>query len=465
MDYERISELAAKAISGDSEALGALCEEKARPILYHALKILGNRDDAQDAAQEVLIAICKGIGNLKDTKSFNAWVYTIVLNTCKGFQKKRIRAGIKGNVEFREYEPIEEDRDVLPHAHAEDMDEKNILRRIVSDLPAKRRNAILMYYYDGMAYAEIAEAMGTTISTVSTNIFHAKKMIRKEYERYMKEIEGGSKGVQRGEDMNTYERGAGIFALLPSALHEEALQLISEKDLEIFREVIDSVIGSMKAGASAAAPAGHTAVNAVTKMLLATAAMTTVVSVSVLAIASPWDVPARISPEQSAPAAIAEEQAPAEEPVLTEPNPPQPVEIITENIITETAPILSGLPNETPAPPQTTPTPENLNPVIEEPPAVIDTDLFITFSGGDCECGHVNPKEAHIGGEHSNGNLRWSICEEGSADSLFAGSGKDVEIPLAALSTGGSEISYVLRVHVTDSDGNERTAERWFLLS
>ncbi|MDR1028774.1 MAG: sigma-70 family RNA polymerase sigma factor [Clostridiales Family XIII bacterium] len=477
MDNEAIGALALKAKNGDRDALSALCEAKARTVLYHALKHLGNREDAQDAAQESLIRICGNIGGLKDPASFNAWAQKIVLHTCFEFRKKRHDTAVRTeSVTEREFE--ERDRDVLPQAYAEDADGKEILRRIVSSLPPKRRETVLLYYYDGLSYTEIAEVTGVTVSTVSTNLLRAKESIREAYERYEKygrERQDGKNGqngkgwgrkVKRGEVM---KESLGIFALLPEALREEAAVLVTDADIAFLKEGTLSALANVQlSGAGGAVvSAGN---GAATLKMLAVAALITSLTVTCVFMA--------LDPVPTGRSEVAVREAPVTDAADEEaPDTTAPPAKETPDGYTETTTlaadeeIVPGDAPATPIPQETVPTvpaplPERLNPVVPEPPATPeDTDLSVSFLEGDCSCGHVNPKEAFVSGRHAVGEIRWSIEGEADGSVLYTGTGGRVSIPLAALAErSGNDGVYILRFSVTDAEGHTRNAQRWFLV-
>jgi hypothetical protein len=403
--------------------------------------------------------------------------------------------------------------DAIPHAHAEDADDRETLLRIVSGLPEKRRDAILMFYYDEMSYAEIAEAMDVSVSTVSTNILRAKKTIKKAYERYTEKREERDVGKMRVGDMR-YAPGmeSGVLALLPGVLQGEAHHLVAKSDVELLMNSVKPLLSSMKAAAGIGAGHGNVvdaagAVNpassaslpasaaAATKMLVVATCISAAASLAAIPVIGP--APARIQPaagEYPPAAYVADVAAPgdgavggtygSDKPGGSEAPPvggDTPVAQDSDGgdrpaktgsaVATDTQPYPSSphtaLPSTSPAPaagavqPAVTYPPadgsaaEIAAPSIEAPAAIMDPDLPIVFTGGDCPCGHVNPDSAVIGGEHSEGDVSWRVMEEDKNDILFSGTGAVIEEPMAKLAGQGREGSYVIEACVVDPGGGE----------
>ncbi|MDR0357019.1 MAG: RNA polymerase sigma factor [Clostridiales Family XIII bacterium] len=182
MTREQFYAITERAKNGDEEAFKILIENKLRTILLQSMNILNNRQDAEDATQEVVISVYRNISKLQNPQVFNAWLHRIIINTCNTMiGKKTRRKDVAGLDDF--YETAGDgDADFLPQESLENKEGREELRRIVESLPKKRREALKMYYFDEMSYAEIARSMGVTVSAVSTYILKAKRQIKKKYE-------------------------------------------------------------------------------------------------------------------------------------------------------------------------------------------------------------------------------------------------------------------------------------------
>jgi RNA polymerase sigma-70 factor (ECF subfamily) len=242
MKEKKIVELAKKSIKGNRKAFEKLCRLKQREIFFSALTILKDRCVAEDVAQETILSMFLHIKTLKDPRTVESWIYTITRNNCFRVLKSR-------NVYARELdiddinvegEVTEYDREFLPEAYVEDEAMSDRLYEIVLSLPEKRREAIMLYYYDDMSYREIAEITGVSIKTVSGNITRARAMIKEELEKD-KEKELKSVG------------GAASGTVLGRVLDKQASKLVSARSLAAFEVMWMSSIKSMPFPAAASA--------------------------------------------------------------------------------------------------------------------------------------------------------------------------------------------------------------------
>jgi RNA polymerase sigma factor (sigma-70 family) len=171
-------ELARKAQKGDKVAFEELCRSKQRVILFTAMTMLKNNEDAEDATQETILIMFRHLDQLKSLDAIDAWILKIVRNRCIEILRKRSKRYTEDDIDDETVNVAEENREFLPEAYAEDKALSDRLYEIVCTLPEKRREAVLMYYYDDLSYKEIAKITGTSIKTVSTNLMKARKMIK-----------------------------------------------------------------------------------------------------------------------------------------------------------------------------------------------------------------------------------------------------------------------------------------------
>lgn len=80
--------LVRRSVQGDKDAFERLCRMEAQPIIYYCIKVLGNRQDGEDAAQEVFIQMQQSIHSLKAPEAFVSWVRKLTLNVCGKMRRK-----------------------------------------------------------------------------------------------------------------------------------------------------------------------------------------------------------------------------------------------------------------------------------------------------------------------------------------------------------------------------------------
>jgi RNA polymerase sigma-70 factor (ECF subfamily) len=224
--------LAAKAIKGDANSFEELCRAKQQQMIFSAYTILKNYHDAEDAAQNAIISMYRNITKLKSPEAIDAWIYTIVKSQCAMILRK---VGKTSEVDIDDDAIIveEENREFLPEKYAEDEELSDKVYEIVSTLPEKRREAILMYYYDDLSYKEIAKITGNSIKTVSSNISKARAMIKEKL------------NLNSKSDLGMLSVGGGS-TVMSRIFEQQATKHVSSESLNAFEKTWTSSIKTMK---------------------------------------------------------------------------------------------------------------------------------------------------------------------------------------------------------------------------
>ncbi|MDR1816402.1 MAG: sigma-70 family RNA polymerase sigma factor [Clostridiales Family XIII bacterium] len=168
------------AKDGDVRAFESLCGMFAKSILFEARRYIGNPHDADDAAQEAVIAMHRSIGGLRDPDAFRPWMYRLVKYCClKHVRRLNVLKGGEDAADIDDYS------ESLPDERSEGNPQESLLadervaliRKAIGQLCERQRESLILYYYENLTYSEIAYALGCTASTVSTNIMKAKRNI------------------------------------------------------------------------------------------------------------------------------------------------------------------------------------------------------------------------------------------------------------------------------------------------
>lgn len=178
------------AINGDSEAFARLYELSKRQVYFTCLKFLKNEDDAQDITQEVYITVMKKLPTLADKASFQPWVNRIAVNKCKNFLKARHDVSLDEMQEEENYPEIP-DEDMLPEDYVMNAAKRRIVMDIMeSVLSDIQYQTVIMFYFNNLSVAEIAEITESPVGTVTYRLNVARAKIKKgvlEYEEKNKD--------------------------------------------------------------------------------------------------------------------------------------------------------------------------------------------------------------------------------------------------------------------------------------
>jgi RNA polymerase sigma-70 factor (ECF subfamily) len=161
----------AAALDGDPGARAWIAEIWFDPIYRFSFRMLGNEEDARDAAQESLLKVLQGLPRYDPSRRFSTWVFGITRNTCIDEHRRRRRRA-----------PLE-DRDI-PDDRPSGLDITERERRArdvqtaLQKIGPMYREAILLYHFEHLKYREIAEALNLPIGTVMNRIFRARQLLR-----------------------------------------------------------------------------------------------------------------------------------------------------------------------------------------------------------------------------------------------------------------------------------------------
>ncbi len=177
--FKHLSRRSGRQALGDRFWSLAAAEEKR---LYRlAFRYTGNQYDAEDLAQETLLAAYRSFYQLRDPKRFRGWLFAILRNAfLKKKRSERMRTA-----------PLEEDgRDYLEvleaaasQYNAEELyakvSESRQVQESVAGLPEKYQTVILLRFTEGMTYQEIANALGIPLGTVMSRLSRGKQMLKR----------------------------------------------------------------------------------------------------------------------------------------------------------------------------------------------------------------------------------------------------------------------------------------------
>lgn len=176
MEKEKIRRLVLQAEQGDRAAFGELYEETGRSVYFNCLKLLGNAQQAEDITQDTFMKALEKLDSLKEPENFSAWVNRIAINNCKMYFRKNPRTAEEESEKIIDDTP---DSELIPDDYADSAEKRRIIMNIIDTaLTDEQRQTIILYYFDMMSVAEIAEIMECSVGTVTSRLSAARKKIR-----------------------------------------------------------------------------------------------------------------------------------------------------------------------------------------------------------------------------------------------------------------------------------------------
>lgn len=165
----------AAAADGDVGARAWLVERWTPTIYRFALRMVGDEQDASDLAQDTMLRVLNSLDRYDPSRPFSTWVFGIARNACIDEHRKR---------QHRRHEPVDEVADAraspLQDASREQRAEQ--LHAALAEIPPMYREVLVMYHFEHLKYAEIAEILGLPLGTVMNRIFRARQRLRAVFE-------------------------------------------------------------------------------------------------------------------------------------------------------------------------------------------------------------------------------------------------------------------------------------------
>jgi RNA polymerase sigma-70 factor, ECF subfamily len=160
---------------GDREAWRELYEaHKDRVYSIAVYYFHGDETAAADATQQVFLKVMNGIGKYRGNAQFSTWLHRIVVNTCIDSSRRRKTSAVM--TEDTVLAALVDPR----VSHEEAMAGREVARSVqdaIAELPPKLRVAILLRYFDELAYPEMAAALNCSIGTVSSRLSRAHRLL------------------------------------------------------------------------------------------------------------------------------------------------------------------------------------------------------------------------------------------------------------------------------------------------
>ncbi|MFN6379434.1 MAG: RNA polymerase sigma factor [Flavobacteriales bacterium] len=166
----------------DQKAYAELMERYREPIYFMLLKMVNNKDDAEDLTIEAFGKAFRRMHQYTPQFAFSTWLFKIATNNCIDYiRKKRIKAiSIDQGFSTEDGDTIEisvKDA-VLDPAEAMQKEERiKKMREIVDKLKPRYRRLVEMRYFDELAYEEIAEELNLPLGTVKAQLFRAREFL------------------------------------------------------------------------------------------------------------------------------------------------------------------------------------------------------------------------------------------------------------------------------------------------
>jgi RNA polymerase sigma-70 factor (ECF subfamily) len=162
-------------LNGNPNAFTALVDRYKNMVYTLALKMVNNKEEAEEIAQDTFIKVYNSLGKFKGESKFSTWVYKITYNTCLDSLKKSKREKKTSYIEDFSEHQVKEIEGILD---AIDEKEKNqVIQDCLEELPNDEAFLLILYYFEDQSVDEISKVMNNSVSNIKVKLFRTRKKL------------------------------------------------------------------------------------------------------------------------------------------------------------------------------------------------------------------------------------------------------------------------------------------------
>ncbi len=168
--------------AGDAPAFEELVMTYQHRVFGVALRMLGNRAEAEDVAQEAFVRAHRALGGFRGDAKLSTWLYAITsrlcLNRLASGERRMARQGEDALLRLSDAGP-------RPDAALERRELETALGRAIAELPEDRRIVVVLRDLEGLSYEEIAQVLELELGTVRSRLHRARAELKEKLERFL----------------------------------------------------------------------------------------------------------------------------------------------------------------------------------------------------------------------------------------------------------------------------------------
>ncbi len=191
-------EWARRLLAGDASAFTPFVESFQARIFQYSWLMCGQREDAEEVAQETLLKAFQSFDQLRDPENVKSWMFRIAKNYCLMKRRKSIYAPDR-ELSLDELMPADGQEAKLQVADGSELPEGRLLRRELNEelqralreLPDTYRPVVLLRDIEGLSTAETAEVLELSEDVVKQRLHRGRLALRKALAPYLAQVEAG----------------------------------------------------------------------------------------------------------------------------------------------------------------------------------------------------------------------------------------------------------------------------------
>jgi RNA polymerase sigma-70 factor (ECF subfamily) len=177
-----------RVLAGDVSAFALIVQRWQGPLVNLAFRFCRDRSRAEDMAQEAFLRVFRGLSKWRREAAFSTWLFALATNLYRS-EIRRIpppAAGVPGELSDEAAYP----KSLEETASCDDRDQ--VVRRAVQSLPAKYREAVILFYFHDMDISVAARSLGLPEGTVKARLSRGRDLLRQKLVTMLASPEAGS---------------------------------------------------------------------------------------------------------------------------------------------------------------------------------------------------------------------------------------------------------------------------------
>lgn len=174
------AQLVARSLRQDHEAFGQLIDRHAPVIVNLAYRMVGNRAEAEDLAQETFLAAFKALSMFRADSKFSTWLYRIATNKCKDWLRAKRPGQGPHDVDVDESLDVHVAEDRTPERLLSQQQVAQELEQAIQRLPPLYREAFVLKHVEGLSYEKMQEILGVNGDTLKMRVYKGRLQLSRE---------------------------------------------------------------------------------------------------------------------------------------------------------------------------------------------------------------------------------------------------------------------------------------------
>jgi RNA polymerase sigma-70 factor (ECF subfamily) len=166
-----VDELVHRARAGDVPSFGLLVERFYPRLLRYAMRMLGNRADAEEAVQDTLVRAHRSLARYEERAQFEPWLFRILLNQCRTLGAKRRRRD-------QTFVPYGVESGAAPAPSGTELQWQVDVQGALMRLAPEAREALLLKFVEDKSYEDMADLTGVGVSALKMRVKRAREQLR-----------------------------------------------------------------------------------------------------------------------------------------------------------------------------------------------------------------------------------------------------------------------------------------------